>query len=154
MGRGKHDVGEADDLEIADALRDDQRLVGQKAQQLARCKPHDQKHQNRHPAAKTQGGANDMGDRLQLVFSPVLGAQHNSALAGALHQHLKHELHLVAQADSAHGVLAVPPQHDRVHHIDTVYEQILQGQRQCQHKKGLVELFFPYHEAVNSLFSP
>ena len=40
------------------------------------------------------------------------------------------ELDLVAQTDAAHRVLAVTSEHERIHHVDAVGQQILQRQRQ------------------------
>ena len=124
-GHGENDVGKADDLKIPHSLGNDPGLIGQQAQQLSRRQQDKHEHHHRQGSAEPQGRADDMGDGLQLIFAQILGAQHHGALTGALHQHLQQELHLVAQADAAHGVLAVPAQHDGIHHIDAVSQQIL-----------------------------
>ncbi len=47
------------------------------------------------------------------------------------------------QTYAAHRVLTVPSEHERVHHVDAVGQQILQRQRQRQHHKGFIKRLFP-----------
>ena len=65
-------------------------------QKLLRRQPHDQEPHDRPAAAEAHRSADDMRDRLQPVFSPVLGAQYNGAFSRTFYQHLKHKLYLVA----------------------------------------------------------
>lgn len=141
----ENDVGEADDAEILRALRDDGRVVREQLQNLRRPAAHEDEQQHRKCAAEAQRHTDDVRNRLELFLSPVLRAHDDRALARADDQHLKQELDLVAQTDAAHRVLAVPTEHERIHHIDAVGQQILQRQRQRQNHKRLIKRLFLYH---------
>ena len=127
---GEDDVGIADDAEIFRALRDDCRVVREQAQDLVRPAEYEDEQQHCERAAEAQRHTDDVRNGLELFPAPVLRAHNDRALARADDQHLEQELDLVAQTDAAHRVLAVTSEHERIHHVDAVGQQILQRQRQ------------------------
>ena len=125
----------ADDAEIFRALRDDCRVVREQAQDLVRPAEYEDEQQHCERAAEAQRHTDDVRNGLELFPAPVLRAHNDRALARADDQHLEKELDLLAQTDAAHRVLAVTSEHERIHHVDAVGQQILQRQRQRQNHK-------------------
>ena len=141
----KNDICKADDLKILNALGNHRFLVGQQPQQRLRRDQHQGKQRRRQPSAEAERHADDVGNRFQPASPPVLGAQHHGSLSRAGHQHLEQKLHLITEAHTAHGVLAVPSQHHRVHQVHPKGQQVLKGQGHRQGKKSTVKTPFSNH---------
>ena len=151
---GENHVGEADDAEILRALRDDRRVVREQLQNLRRPAAHQNEQQHRQCAAEAQRHTDDVRDGFELLFAPVLRAHDDRALARANDEHLEQVLYLVAQADAAHRVLTVPTEHERVHHVDAVGQQVLKRKRQRQNHERLIKRLFFYHTVFPPVCPP
>ena len=145
IGQGKEHIGKADDLQILHALLHNGRVVAHQADDLLREEQRGKEHEHGDGHAESQARADDVRDVLEVFFAPVARAQHDDALAHALHQHLQEKLQLIAQRGAGQRILRKAAQHDVIRHVDRIGQQVLQRERQGQDGEGLVKRLFAQH---------
>ena len=89
LGGSEEEIGEADDLHIFCAFRNDMGLVGQDPQGRRRKEKDERKHDCRQSQCHTQGHLGGFFDTIDVFLAPEPGGKYNGAVTGAADEHLE-----------------------------------------------------------------
>ena len=138
-GQPEEHVGKADDGKIGHALADNLPVPGEQPHRARRGQRHRRKQRKRQPQRRPRADGRQLADLAGAPLAPVLAAQHDHAVADAVHQLLQHELDLVHRGHAGQGALAVRAQHHVVRQVHRQDHRLLQHQRQAEPHKRPVE---------------
>ena len=133
------EIRQRHDAQIGCAGLDNGGLGGEYLHHRAREQKQHQCEQQPRRGRNAQRQAGDAADGIHVLFAPVLAAQHDGAARHAEYGYGINKEHLVGQTGGRERHLAQPAQHQGIHQVDTVRNDILQRHRQCERQQAAVK---------------
>ncbi len=141
LGKPCQKIGDTDDSQIGSPHLNQFRVRRKDPHQKSGERDRRKGEQECERHGYLQGDAEDRLDRIHILFSPVLSAEHGSPGGDPKEKAAQNKLILVCQGDSRHGGLPYIVEHQHVGRIYHVCDQVLNRYRNDQRKKRSVKKF-------------